>query len=183
MLAPEAASFDLELPAGNKPMSEARASFGSDLLEIEIVEMEKPAMAAGALNIETQIVPETSQFPALAVGVRDIGNNTYGYAASGYFGRGFYAVGGRAPIQFAAANYPLKNLAYTLGCGVCGIAGPFGSASADLPLRLRWTLEWDSRNLNESLALRLTNYASLQYERQASDNFFGLAVYTPVNVF
>ena len=91
-------------------------------------------MAAGALSLESQLLPETSGLPSLAVGIRDIGNNTYNYANSGYHGRSYYLVGGRTPIQLATAPYPVRNLAYSIGIGAGGITGPFGSVAADLPL-------------------------------------------------
>jgi hypothetical protein len=182
-LAPDAAKLDLELTAGGAPMRETRATFGAPIAEIEIAELEKPGMAAGSFSVESQLLPETSKLPSLAAGIRDIGNDTYSYAASGYHGRSFYLAGARTPVQYAGASCPLRNLSYTLGCGLAGIQGPFGSVSADLPLRLRWTAEWDSHNFNERLALSLTNYASIQYERQASSNFVGLAIFTPVTVF
>lgn len=182
-LAADAARLDLEQSVGGSHANEAWANFGSPYTEIEVSEFHKPGVSAGALSLETQILPETSGLPSLALGVRDIGNNTSRYSATGYYGRGVYVVGGRTPIQLAAAPYPVRNLAYSVGLGVGGIKGPFGAVSADLPLRLRWTVEWDTRNFNERVALALAPFASIQYERQAAANFVGLALFTPITVF
>jgi hypothetical protein len=182
-LAPDAAKLEVEAPAESSGLSEVWTNFGTAYAELEITELQKPGAAAGAVSIESQVIPETSGLPSLAVGIRDIGNDTYGFAADGYHGRGYYVVGGRTPLKFADEPYPVKNLSYTVGCGVTGIAGPFGSIGADLPFRMHWTVEWDSKNFNERLSMSLTNFASLQYERQADSNFVGVSLFTPVAIF
>lgn len=182
-LAPDAARGEVAVGTGEHPLTSYWANFGSAVTEIEVAALHKPNEDAGAISIESQLLPETSGLPSLAIGIRDLGNNTYNYGASGYYGRSAYVVGGRKPIQLAAAPYPIRNLSYTVGAGGFGIKGPFGSVSADLPFNFHWTVEWDSRDFNGRLAWSLSNSASLQYERFGSANYIGFALFTPATIF
>ncbi|HEY3332597.1 MAG TPA: hypothetical protein VGK19_21380 [Capsulimonadaceae bacterium] len=168
---------------GPNPQSSLWTAAGTTYTEVELAAFHRPERDAAAISLTTQILPETSDLPAIAVGVRDITDATSRMAGQGYRGRAFYFSAGRSPIKFADSPYPLRNLTCSLGLGGGGIRGFFGSVAGDLPLKVRWTVEWDSRMFNERLAMPLNASTQVEVTRIGKSTMLGVEYHTPMNVF
>jgi hypothetical protein len=182
-LLPQSFQVRYDQKAGDTAQSNIYAAYGWTYAEFEVAGFRRLGQDAAALSLETQLVPETASYPSLAFGVRDITSATHTYHGDGYHGRAAYLVAGRSPIDMMSAPLPLRNLSYSFGLGLNGIRGPFGAVSGDLPLKLRWSVEWDSRKFNEQLALPLTNSAQVQLTRLGKDTLLGVEFHTPLTVF
>jgi hypothetical protein len=178
-----AASAETIRGVGNDPHNFTFANFGSQALELEIAEFNKPTADAGAVSVQTQFLPETAGLPAISFGIRDIGDNTSRFGSGSYAGRSVYVVGGRTPIEFAASSFPFRNLTYTVGLGIGGLKGPFGSVGGDLPLNMRYALEWDTQRFNEHVVLPLTASSQIEFDRLGAANYVGVQLHTPVTMF
>jgi hypothetical protein len=149
-------------------------SLGTFYGEYEFANFYRPGLDKLSLIAKMALLPETSSFPSITIGLRDIGNGTASYPSPGYRGRAFYLLTGQYPVALASASYPLQNFYYSAGVGFSGMKGPFGSISADITRNLRWALEWDSFEFNEKLSCPAFPNTQLAYARLGKSNMISI---------
>lgn len=166
---------------GPDHISAARVNVGLQQVELQASAFANQHLDAVALSVQTPILPEGDAFPALAVGINDIGNTTHAFGRGAFYGRSYYMVVAKSPVSLDNASFPLRKLTFTAGLGGGSIHGLFGSLSSQFPLNLRGTVEYDSREFNERLACPVAKYAQLEYSYMAGENFVGLELHTPAS--
>jgi hypothetical protein len=134
-----------------------------------------------AASVQTLLLPAFSGTPSVAVGVRDITNATHGFGQGGYYGRGYYAVAEKALNPFSDNQRALlRDVTVDAGMGGGALHGLFGGITAQLPLNLLGTVEYDTRTVNARLALPLTGILQLQFVRVSNYDFVGIQARSPL---
>ncbi len=153
------------------------------MMEVEASHFYLPRRQASALSLGAAIFPETNVSPSLAVGVRDLLGTARHFGEYGYSGPNLYLAAGKTLPGANKLSFPLRNLSLTAGVGTGVERAVFGSASADLALGFRQTLEFDGRGLNYRLGYPLASgIARLEYDRLHGRNLVGLSLTSPVRL-
>lgn len=132
------------------------ANIGIMRLEIEAAKFQDFAVGDDPISIGAQIsiLPETTFTPSLAVGVRDVGNET-SQLNSLYGGRSYYvAASKRVPIT---GGIPLLFQDVTLhgGFGTDSLSGVFFGIEGTLPMGIRINGEYDTEDVNVALQYQI----------------------------
>ena len=153
------------------------------MVELEAAHFYLPRRQGSALSVSSEIFPETNTTPSLAVGVRDLLGTARHFGEYGYSGPNVYLALGKTFPNGDKLAFPLRNLGVTAGVGTGVERALFGSASADLALGFRQTLEFDGRGLNYRLGYPLASgIARLEYDRLHGRNMVGLSLTSPVRL-
>jgi hypothetical protein len=74
----------------------------------------------------------------------------------------------------------LRDVTVDAGMGGGALHGLFGGITAQLPLNLLGTVEYDTRTVNARLALPLTGILQLQFVRVSNYDFVGIQARSPL---
>jgi hypothetical protein len=149
--------------------------------EAEFAAFGRGSQQAISVSVQTTILPETLFTPAISAGVRDLGNDTRAYGAGAYHGRSEW-IGTQKTFEATSTwAYPVRNLGLDTGVSAGGMHGIFGALTGDLPLRLIGTLEWDTRDFNERLAVPVTPIVQAEFVHMEGQNYLGLEAHSPIS--
>ncbi len=129
-----------------------------------------------AYSAQVSVLPETSFTPALALGVRDIGDATR-FTDSLYGGRSFYVAVSKG-IPFSSGIPILRDLKFHGGVGTGSLSGVFFGAEAGLPGGLHLAGEYDTEDVNFSAAYDIARIVELKISSMRSDLYFGASLST-----
>lgn len=123
-----------------------------------------------SLSGQISVVPETLVTPGVAVGARDIANDTEGRP---YDGRAFYAV--------ASKNFPVtggvpavfEDVRLHAGLGTGSLEGVFLGVEGTLPMGLRLAAEYDTDEVNVAASYRLIPALSARVYSIKGDVYYG----------
>ena len=132
-----------------------------------------------AVSAQISVLPETSFTPAVALGVRDIGDKTKTDAADSlYDGRSFYAAASKG-LSFVALGLPfVSDLKVHAGIGTGSLSGVFFGAEVAVSGRLHLAAEYDTHNVNLAARYNVAPIAQLRVEEIRNDTYFGAALST-----
>ena len=182
ILGPLSASVENVLGLDRRAQDDLWVNGSYQLVELEGAQLERHGQHAQSLSIQFAVLPETFITPSVSVGVRDVFDTTRQFGDLGYYGRSFYFAAGKTLVNTQLAPFPFRNAAVTAGLGTGVTNGLFGSASADLALGLRQTLEFDGRSLNYRISREIGGIGRIEYERLHGANFVGIELSTPVRM-
>ena len=174
-------SFATSESIEHTPVNLSDLVVGSEYAQIEVDYAARPGVSRFALSGQSAVLPETFTTPAVSVGIRDIGNSAGAFRQDTLYGRGYYLVLTKN-LDDNLKPPKIKGVSLSAGIGVGSIRGIFAGASADLPLDLVGTAEFDSRRMNYKVALPVAKFAGVSFERLGSSNFVGLEAHTPLPI-
>lgn len=129
-----------------------------------------------AYGVQVSVLPETSFTPALAVGVRDIGDEASPFNSL-YNGRSFYAALSKG-IPFSDGIPFLQDVKFHGGVGTGSLSGVFFGAEAAIPGGIHLAGEYDTEDFNFSAAYGFARIAQLKVYSIRSDFYFGASLST-----
>lgn len=100
-----------------------------------------------AVSVQFTVIPQTSFTPGIAVGVRDISNNTEGTGVL-YNGRAYYLAFSKTIDESSGLPILLTDVKLHFGVGTGSLGGAFFGAEATLPIGLTLGAEYDSDKMN-----------------------------------
>jgi hypothetical protein len=181
-LAPLSATAEGIVSVSGRTVNDTWINGSVNIVEIEAAQLERPGRQASVVSLQASVLPETIITPSISAGVRDIFDTTRQFGNTGYTGRSLYVAAGKTLLSTELAPFPFRNASITAGIGTGVTNGFFGSASADLALGFRQTLEFDGRGLNYRLSHDIGGIARIEFERIHDQNFIGLHLSTPVHL-
>lgn len=125
-----------------------------------------------AFGAQLSILPDTSFTPAVAVGVRDIGNRTDGIGAP-YDGEAFYLALSKGIPVTGGIPLLLQDVKLHGGVGTGSLSGVFFGAEGTLPFGLRLAGEFDSKNVNFSASYSIIPSLSSEVALIKGDLYYG----------
>lgn len=179
-LAPNAANGDIFYSFEDDQATALWGGVGLSRMELEGAYFHFSDKDSVAVSAQTQILPETFLTPSASVGVRDLFNTTRNTSAIGYGGRAVYAALNKTYPTGPGVLF--RNLDVNGGIGAGSIHGLFGSISAQMPMGLVGTFEYDSRRANLEVALPVSHTARLEYVRIGPRGFLGFTLNSPVGM-
>ena len=132
-----------------------------------------------AVSAQISVLPETSFTPAVALGIRDIGDKTKTDAADSlYDGRSLYLAASKG-LSFVARGLPfLSDLKVHAGIGTGSLSGIFFGAEVAVSGRWRLAAEYDSHYVNIAAMYNVAPIARLRVEKIRNDTYFGAVLST-----
>lgn len=147
------------------------ANIGLSRLEVESAWFsESGAKNLNAISAQAAVLPETSFTPALAIGVRDIGNQTNA-VDNLYGGRAFYLAASKA-IPFTSNLPLLQEVKAHAGVGTGSLSGFFFGAETGVG-KLHLAAEYDTSKFNYAATFNVLPIAKLQLSSMDGDIYYG----------
>lgn len=134
------------------------------------------AESTNALSAQVGVLPETSFTPALALGVRDIGDKTAG-EPSPYAGRSYYLAASKS-VPLLGGQAILQELKVHVGIGNGSLKGVFFGAETTLPGKIQLAGEYDTQNFNFAATYLVLPVVKLRVSSIGGDPYFGALVTT-----
>lgn len=103
-----------------------------------------------AISAQVSVIPETSFTPAVAVGVRDIGDET-DFSNALYDGTSFYLAASKSIPVTGGVPFLFQDVTVHGGIGTNSLKGLFFGVEGTLPFGLRINGEYDTDDFNYSL--------------------------------
>jgi len=129
---------------------------------------------ASAVSAQVGILPETSFTPALALGVRDIGDKTDDEAAL-YAGRSFYVAASKS-VPLSGGEAMLQELKVHVGIGTGSLKGVFFGAETTLPGKVQLAGEYDTETFNFAATYFVAPVVRLRVSSIGGDPYYGALV-------
>jgi hypothetical protein len=130
-----------------------------------------------AVSAQISVLPETSFTPAIALGIRDIGDKTES-ADSLYDGRSLYVAASKG-LSLSSRGLPfLSDLKVHAGIGTGSLSGIFFGAEAAVSGRWHLAAEYDTHNVNLAAMYNIAPVAQLRVEEIQNDMYFGAVLST-----
>lgn len=129
---------------------------------------------ANALSAQVSVLPETSFTPAVALGVRDMGDKTDDQTAL-YGGRSFYVAASKS-VPLAGGEAMLQELKVHVGIGTGSLKGVFFGAETTLPGKVQLAGEYDTRNFNFAATYFVAPVVRLRVSSIGGDPYYGALV-------
>lgn len=107
-----------------------------------------------AISLQADVLPETSFTPAVAIGTRDIGDDTSGKGTL-YDGRSFYAVASKSVPITGGIPVLFQDVKLHGGIGTGSLSGIFFGVEGTLPFGLRLEGEYDTEDFNFALSYKI----------------------------
>lgn len=128
--------------------------------------------SAKCFGAQVGVLPETSFTPAIALGVRDLENNTKGKGMP-YDGRAFFFVGSKS-VPFDGGIL-LDEVCIHAGIGAGSLGGVFFGAEGRISPRLWLAVEYDTENLNLSAVYNIISALRIGVSYLKGDTYFRAA--------
>lgn len=151
------------------------ANVGISRLEIEGASFRNFSNGSGKADVisaQVSVLPETEFTPAVAVGVRDIGDASTG-SNSLYGGRSYYlAASKKIPIT---GGIPIlfTDVSVHAGLGTDSLHGLFFGVEGNLPFGVRISGEYDSRDFNFALSYKVIPTVKADLSFVKGDLYYG----------
>lgn len=155
------------------------ANIGFSRFEIEGVSFQNfnNSDDATAISAQVSILPQTSFTPAIAFGIRDIGNDSDG-KNSLYGGRGYYLAVSKKLVAPDVIKSGFKDVSLHCGVGADSIKGVFFGIEGALPMGLRLAAEYDSENVNAEISYNIIPAIKIDAASIKGDMYYGAAFST-----
>lgn len=150
------------------------ANIGISRLEIEAARFQdfSNGDTPTAISAQISVLPETTFTPAVAVGVRDIGNETRWFNSL-YGKRSYYlAASKKVPIT---GGIPLlfQDVSIHGGIGTESLKGVFFGIEGTLPMGLRINGEYDTEDVNIGLSYKIIPTVKADVSYIKGDMYYG----------
>jgi hypothetical protein len=161
--------------AGHESKQAYWAAVGISRLEVEGAWFKGfGAGNANALSAQVGVLPETSFTPALALGVRDIGDKTDDEPAL-YAGRSFYVAASKS-VPLSGGEAMLQELKVHVGIGTGSLKGVFFGAETTLPGKVQLAGEYDTETFNFAATYSVAPFVKMRVSSIGGDAYYGALV-------
>jgi hypothetical protein len=165
------AEYQQKLDASDGNMS--RVNIGISRFEIEGARFQDfGSENATAVSAQISVLPETSVTPAIALGVRDLSDETDGLGMP-YDGRSLYLAASKSIPVTGGIPLIFKNVKVHGGIGTGSLHGVFFGVEGKLPLGVRLAGEFDSEKLNAMLSYNVVPTLRVDLGVIRSDTYVG----------
>lgn len=150
------------------------ASIGMSRFEIEGARFQDfPATEkTDALSAQVCVIPETSFTPAVAVGVRDISDETEGLGLP-YDGQSFYAAVSKTVPITGGVPIIFQDMKVHGGVGTGSLGGVFFGVEGTLPIGLRIAAEYDTEEFNWAAIYSVAGPLKFKVSSIRNDLYYG----------
>ena len=125
-----------------------------------------------AVSVQLTVIPQTSFTPGIAIGARDISNNTNGTGAL-YDGRAYYLVLSKTIDESSGIPILLTDVKFHAGVGTGSLNGIFLGAEATLGMGLTLGAEYDSDNVNYTASYKVLPMFRVKASSIHGDMYYG----------
>lgn len=132
---------------------------------------------ATTISAQVSIIPETSFTPAIAFGVRDIGNDSNVHNSI-YGGRAYYLTASKRLVLADAVNSGFNDVSVHCGIGTDSLKGLFFGVEGTLPMGLRLCGEYDSEDVNFGVSYNIIPAIRIDAASIKGDAYYGATIST-----
>lgn len=150
------------------------ANIGVSRLEIEGARFQGFGVEdTDAISAQVSIIPETSFTPAIALGVRDISDQTKGKGLL-YDGQSIYLAASKSlPGPGGGVPFALQDVKVHGGIGTGSLSGVFFGVEGKLPMGIEFMSEFDTKNFNYAASYKVGPAMSVRAASIHGDIFYG----------
>ncbi len=131
-----------------------------------------------AFGVQASVIPETSFTPAIALGMRDIADETEGKGVL-YEGQSLYLVLSKSTPVTGGVPLLLDDMKVHGGVGTGGLSGAFFGIEGRIPMGLRVAAEYDTEDFNWAASYSLIPSVKLKVSSMKGDIYYGAAFSSP----
>lgn len=125
-----------------------------------------------AFGLQASVIPETSFSPAIALGIRDIADETEGKGVP-YEGQSLYlAISKSVPVT-GGIPLLLEDVKLHGGIGTGGLSGVFFGAEASIPMGLKLAAEYDTEDFNWAVSYGIIPSLRAKIASLKEDVYYG----------
>jgi len=125
-----------------------------------------------AISVQVSVMPETSFTPAVAVGIRDISDQTKDKGLF-YDGRSYYAVVSKAVPITGGIPLIFQDVRVHSGIGTGSLGGVFFGVEGKLPMGLNISGEYDTSDFNFAASYKIVPTIKAKASWIKGDFFYG----------